>query len=414
MPTGNSQFSAPYDSTTKIMSVVICVLLAVVAALTRNAFVVLIGTALLFFTFAFSPREYSIQDRSIVVKRLIGNVIISLDGIREARIATADDLRGAIRLWANGGLFGHYGLFRTSKLGKCWWYVTNRKNAVVVVTEQKTVLFSPDDVDGFLAAIRAAVPVAAIPPTLPFLDSQRSQSSGSRMNLVGVGIAVAVLAVVAFAFMYSPGPPSYTLTPTSLTIHDRFYPVTVNAADMDVEHIRVVDVSQNSDWRPVDRTNGFANAHYHSGWFRVANGQRVRMYGASGKRLVLLPPKGRATLFSWKSTGPRSSFRSFVRNGRIGRECDYPLPTGAFTGTATSPVSHSSLKMAYKKQSCQTPWIFRALSWRHSLRIPTFSSTRADAGFSGRQVAKMRWRFISEKPVFSSCRAAPVAVPRPQ
>lgn len=40
--------------------------------------------------------------------------------------------------------------------------------------------------------------------------------------------------------------------------------------------------------------------------------------------------------------------------------------------------------MAYKKQSCQTPWIFRLLSWRHSLRMPTFSSTRTDAGFSGK------------------------------
>ncbi len=118
MPTGHSQsFSAPYDSTTKIMSVVICVLLAVVAALTQNALVPCIGAALLFFAFAFSPGEYSIQDRSIVVKRLIGNVTVSLDGIQEARIATADDLRGAIRLWANGGMFGYYGLFRTSKLG---------------------------------------------------------------------------------------------------------------------------------------------------------------------------------------------------------------------------------------------------------------------------------------------------------
>ena len=54
------------------------------------------AAALLSFTFAFSPRTYSIQDRSIVVKRLIGNVTIPLEGIREARAATSDDLRGAI------------------------------------------------------------------------------------------------------------------------------------------------------------------------------------------------------------------------------------------------------------------------------------------------------------------------------
>jgi len=313
MPTGNSQsFPAPYDSTARIVSVVICIVLALVAALTQNALTVCIGAAVLFFAFAFSPRAYSIQDRSIVVKRLIGNVSISLDGIREVRVATADDLSGAYRLWANGGLFGYYGLFSTSKLGRCRWYLTNRKNAVVAVTEHKTSLFSPDDVNGFLAAIRAAVPVAAIPPAAPFLDSQRSKTTLNRMNLVGVGIAVLVLAVAAFAFLYSPGPPRYTLTPTSLTIRDRFYPVTMNAADVDLGHVRVVDIWA-SDWRPVQRTNGFANAHYHSGWFRLANGQKARMYWASGKRFVLLPPKGQGSAVLLEVNRPDEFVRELRR-----------------------------------------------------------------------------------------------------
>jgi len=46
-----------------------------------------------------------------------------------------------------------------------------------------------------------------------------------------------------------------------------------------------------ADWRPVARTNGFANSHYRSGWFRVAGGQKVRMYQADARRLCLLPPK---------------------------------------------------------------------------------------------------------------------------
>ena len=61
---------------------------------------------------------------------------------------------------------------------------------------------------------------------------------------------------------------------------------------MDVAHIRIVDFAVDTDWRPTARTNGFANAHYRSGWFRVASGQTVRMYRADSKRLVLIPPKG--------------------------------------------------------------------------------------------------------------------------
>ena len=66
---------------------------------------------------------------------------------------------GCIRLWGSGGLFGYYGLFSTAKLGKSTWYVTNRSNAVVLITAAKTILFSPDDPKEFLAAIRSATPI---------------------------------------------------------------------------------------------------------------------------------------------------------------------------------------------------------------------------------------------------------------
>jgi len=109
--------------------------------------------------------------------------------------------------------------------------------------------------------------------------------------LIGAA-GVAAVGILAFAFLYAPGPPRLTLTPQSLAIHDRFYPVTVQAASIDVEHIRVVDIRAGSEWRPTLRTNGFANSSYHAGWFRVANGRTVRIYRATGTQLVLLPPRG--------------------------------------------------------------------------------------------------------------------------
>jgi hypothetical protein len=243
-------------------------------------------------SYAYSPRGYAIQERSITIKRLAGNARFPLERVREARPATADDLRGSIRLWGNGGVFGYYGLFRTSKLGKCTWYLANRSHAVVVISDEKTVLFSPDDVDDFLAAIRAAAPIAEIPEGGP---GRTVQSHGGRFwtgKWIGPVVAAVALGVVAFSLLYSPGPPAYTLTPDSLTIHDRLYPVTVSAAAVNIEDIRMVDIGTDTDWRPTERTNGFANSHYQAGWFRVAKGQKVRMYRADSTRLVLLPPKG--------------------------------------------------------------------------------------------------------------------------
>jgi hypothetical protein len=275
-------FSTSYDTTTKIISGFVLVLFLVIVVATHSVVAGCLCAAILVGAYAWSPRGYAVSGACIEVNRLIGTARIPLDGLREARAATKDDFRGCLRLFGNGGLFGYYGLFRTSKLGKSTWYVTNRGKAVVVVTGKKTVLFSPDDVEGFIAAIGA--PTAPVPAT---------QDGGSRPGtLAGAAIGIVVIAILAFAFLYSPGPPSYTLTPESLTIHDRFYPVTLNRTSVDVEHIRVVDFGVDTEWRPTRRTNGFANAYYRSGWFRVASGQTIRMYRAGGTRLVLLPPKG--------------------------------------------------------------------------------------------------------------------------
>ncbi|HEV3331384.1 MAG TPA: PH domain-containing protein [Bryobacteraceae bacterium] len=107
-----------------------------------------------------------------------------------------------------------------------------------------------------------------------------------------------------------PGPPTYSLTRDALTIHDRFYPVTVPADAVDVDHIRVVDFTQDQDWRPTMRTNGVGLSHYKSGWFRVASGRTVRMYRADSKRLVLLPPKGDAAPILYEVKDPEQFVRS--------------------------------------------------------------------------------------------------------
>lgn len=295
-PSGSQYFPASYDSTTKIISAAVIVVLVAAIAATKIPIVAGITAGVIILSYAYSPRGYAVVGRSIAVRRLIGKVRIPLDGIRELRTGSADDFRGCLRLWGSGGVFGYYGLFRTSRLGKCTWYVTNRRNTVVLITEAQTAVFSPDDVDNFIAAIRASVPVPQTMPGDLLLDSMRAYGSGrSTGKLIGTAIGAASIGLVAFAMLYAPGPPSYTLTPEALTIHDRFYPVTVKAAAVDVERIRIVDLGVDSDWRPTARTNGFANFHYRSGWFRVANGQKVRMYRADSRRVVMLPPKGDGT-----------------------------------------------------------------------------------------------------------------------
>lgn len=292
-------FSASWDRTTLVLSGFVFVLLAGVGFFVRNPGIWVLMALIFGLGYAFSPRGYFVSDDVIVVRRLIGSVRFPLADLREARRATPDDLRGCIRVFGSGGLFGYYGLFRTSALGTIPWYLTNRQN-MVLVRGLKTAMFSPDDVEGFLTALGK--------PTGDAPSYQLSlQTSGMRLQIgLAVLLGVVALGAVGFAVTYSPGPPAYTFDGNRLVIHDRFYPVTLNGADVDAANIRVVDIGAGSDWQPVARTNGFANAHYRSGWFRVRNGQKVRLYVESARGLVLLPPKGSGNAVLLEVSDPQS------------------------------------------------------------------------------------------------------------
>ena len=151
-----NQFSASYDLTTKIISAAVCAAMLMTVAATRNALVAGPLILIVLLAYAYSPRGYEISALTLTVRRLVGNVQVPLDGLREVRPAVREDYRGCLRLWGNGGLFGYYGLFTTSRLGKCTWYVTNRSKAVVVATDSKTALFSPNDPASFIAAVRSS------------------------------------------------------------------------------------------------------------------------------------------------------------------------------------------------------------------------------------------------------------------
>jgi len=275
-------FLAGYDSTTQVVTGVFCVAMLSIGFLVHIIAISVVVALVAMAGYAWSPRGYWVSGSAITVKRLIGNVVIPVEGLSEVRKAEAADLAGCIRLFGSGGLFGYYGTFQTSSLGVTKWYVTNRAHMVVGIGS-KTLLFSPDDVDGFLDAVR--VGRADDPPVY--------ESSGiSPSAWVGFAVAGLALALVAAVLSYSPGPPSCTIANGTIAIHDRFYPVTLRADEIDAVDARVVAVGKDSEWRPVARTNGFSNSRYSSGWFRTANGQTVRMYRAGAERLVLIP--GRA------------------------------------------------------------------------------------------------------------------------
>jgi len=94
------------------------------------------------------------------------------------------------------------------------------------------MLFSPNDRDEFLAAIRAAAPTIAPEPAAVSNAPRRYASPGRLGTIIAGVLVIAAIGAGIFANTYSPGAPSYTLTPQTLSTHDRFYPVTLQASSV--------------------------------------------------------------------------------------------------------------------------------------------------------------------------------------
>ncbi|NDC30691.1 MAG: hypothetical protein EBZ58_07115 [Bacteroidetes bacterium] len=78
--------------------------------------------------------------------RPIGKVDIRFNNISSIRLVDKSEIRTLIRTFSAGGLFGYYGYYYSSSLGKLILYTTQRKNLLVI--EQKVgrkILLSPDD-----------------------------------------------------------------------------------------------------------------------------------------------------------------------------------------------------------------------------------------------------------------------------
>jgi hypothetical protein len=195
------------------------------------------------------------------------------------------------------------------KSGRKFFIGSNTPEKLAAATEAARIAATlrPGGVKGYDAAIQGIIPSQnAIGSDS---DSARTQASRDGGLLHGLILAITVTLLIlplAAIFFYSPGPPKYTIASEGLTIHDMFYPVTVKAADVDIEHIKVVDIRTDPHWRLTARKGGIGARYYKAGWFSVANREKVRMYRTTSQRLVLLPPKDQSAPVLMEVTQPEA------------------------------------------------------------------------------------------------------------
>ena len=152
-------FATPWDNIVKgitaSVSVPIIVLMIVFYKVLDNNFVkigliVLFGS-ILFIPYLWSPQGYIVKGRAVIVKRLIGDLKIHVEGEPERWNWTY----WGLRLFGSGGLYGYYGLFYFRKIGRVLMYATNRHNLVLLKGENaRKFLLSPINTEKFIQLLR--------------------------------------------------------------------------------------------------------------------------------------------------------------------------------------------------------------------------------------------------------------------
>ena len=106
------------------------------------------------YTATWTPRYISVCDDHFVFKKMRGHIIIPVQTIRDVYEIDANSLKGSIRTFGSGGVFGYLGRFKNNILGNYSMYITEKKHLIAVKTHDKTFVFNCNDPNRLVTLIK--------------------------------------------------------------------------------------------------------------------------------------------------------------------------------------------------------------------------------------------------------------------
>lgn len=154
----NNTFYSPFSKMATFFTIIIIVLGILSIALlylstsppTTKYAVSIILIAVIFIAYALHPVSYTLNKDSIIITSPLRKKIIHLDESTTIRQITKGELGLLIRTFGSSGLFGNIGLFHSSKAGVLEVYTTDSSNMVLIKTNKKRYLISPDNPKRFV------------------------------------------------------------------------------------------------------------------------------------------------------------------------------------------------------------------------------------------------------------------------
>jgi hypothetical protein len=160
--TSDQRFSAPWSTSVLVITYAVLGLMAGVAIVCHQQappdtrwLATGILAAIVLVTLPFSVRGYVLTSEALWIERWGWRHAIPLSDVVSVT-ADPEALRGSLRLFASGGLFGFFGIFWSRRLGIFRAYCTAPKRCVLLKLRQRTVVFSPENPETFVAALENA------------------------------------------------------------------------------------------------------------------------------------------------------------------------------------------------------------------------------------------------------------------
>jgi hypothetical protein len=152
-------FHAPWGKALRWMSafsvvliVAICIVIRVVDRSSASWLALWLPPVLLGGAALFVIREYRIEPRTLLIRRLLWTTHLPLAGLKSATFQP-EAMRGSLRLFGNGGMFSFTGWYRNRALGLYRAFVTDLNQTIILRFEKKTIVISPENPEHFAAEI---------------------------------------------------------------------------------------------------------------------------------------------------------------------------------------------------------------------------------------------------------------------
>ncbi len=89
------------------------------------------------------PISLSVDNKQVTLKRFLGkDVTIPIADIKTIETIPDKYVKNSVRLFGSGGMFGYFGKFRSTQLGVFTLFATETTNLLMIITNQKTYVFS--------------------------------------------------------------------------------------------------------------------------------------------------------------------------------------------------------------------------------------------------------------------------------